>query len=160
MDPQAQPTTSAPAQTALPQSAPTVRYSGLLRRLIAVAIDQFIILIVFFVIPTIALLVLGMRSENIPESADLLMRLFVGGMYIAYGTFFEARTGQTLGKKILGIKVVQDNGQPCDLKSALLRNVAKIIDGILGIFVLLIIILTPKKQRIGDMLAKTIVVKT
>ncbi len=159
MEPQNQTTTPVAAQTVSPQpaSTPTVRYSGLSRRLVAAVIDQLLILVVFFLIPVIILLVLGTKSENIPESANSLMQGFVGLMYVVYCTFFEARTGQTLGKKIVKIKVIQENGQACDFKHALIRNVLRLVDGIIGIFVLFIIAFTPKKQRIGDMLARTIV---
>lgn len=160
MEPQAQSNPSAPAQTASPQPAPAVRYSGLARRIVAAVIDQILVVLVFFIIPAITFFVLGIRSEDISDSYNELVRVFVAIAYITYGTIFEARSGQTLGKRLVKIKVIKVDGQSCDVKSAVIRNVGKIIDGILGIFVLLIIILTPKKQRIGDMLAKTIVVES
>lgn len=64
--------------------------------------------------------------------------------------------GQSLGKKALGIHVIDmDTGRYCNTWQSFLRNALTPVIGTIDA----IFILTKKRQRIGDMLAGTIVVK-
>lgn len=90
--------------------------------------------------------------------------LIVGVMallWLVYFTYFEGTSGQTIGKKLTHIKVVKEDGSTCDLGSALVRNFLRIVDHLPFLYILGIILIaaTDKRQRLGDMLAKTIVVK-
>ena len=82
-------------------------------------------------------------------------------LWLIYFTYFEGSSGQTIGKRLMHIKVVKENGAKCDYGSALVRNLLRIIDHLPTLYILGIILIavTDKKQRLGDMLAKTIVVK-
>lgn len=82
-------------------------------------------------------------------------------LWIVYFTYFEGTSGQTIGKKFSHIKVLKSDGDPCDSGAALVRNLLRIIDSLPFIYILGIILIaaTDKHQRLGDMLAKTIVVK-
>jgi len=82
-------------------------------------------------------------------------------LWLVYFTYFEGTSGQTIGKKFTHIKVIKENGSKCDFGSALVRNILRIIDHLPFLYILGIILIaaTEKKQRLGDMLAKTIVVK-
>jgi len=77
-----------------------------------------------------------------------------------YFTYFEGSSGQTLGKKALGIKVVKENGNKLTYGDAFIRTILRIIDSI-GAYLLglIVILVSQKKQRIGDLAAHTIVVK-
>jgi uncharacterized RDD family membrane protein YckC len=70
----------------------------------------------------------------------------------------EGIWGQTLGKRILGIKVLTDYYEPIDITAAITRYILGCID---YIFLIGIIIVTNNKmnKRIGDMAANTIVVQ-
>ena len=82
-------------------------------------------------------------------------------LWIIYFTYFEGTSGQTFGKRLAHIKVVKDDGAKCDFVAALIRNLLRIIDRLPFIYIIgiILILVTNKKQRLGDMLAKTIVVK-
>ena len=82
-------------------------------------------------------------------------------LWLVYFTYFEGTSGQTIGKKFTHIKVIKESGSKCDYGSALVRNLLRIIDHLPFLYILGIILIaaTEKKQRLGDMLAKTIVVK-
>jgi uncharacterized RDD family membrane protein YckC len=82
-------------------------------------------------------------------------------LWLIYFTYFEGTSGQTIGKKFAHVKVIKENGSSCDIGSALVRSILRIIDSLPAIYILGIILIaaTEKKQRLGDMLAKTIVVK-
>lgn len=83
-------------------------------------------------------------------------------LWIIYFTYFEGTSGQTFGKKLAHIKVVKDDGEKCDFLAAFIRNLLRIVDRLPFIYILgiILILVTNKKQRLGDILAKTIVVKT
>ena len=83
-------------------------------------------------------------------------------LWLIYFSCFEGTSGQTIGKKLAHIKVVKEDGSKCDFGSALVRNILRIVDHlpILYILGIILIVATDKKQRLGDMLAKTLVVKT
>jgi uncharacterized RDD family membrane protein YckC len=78
-------------------------------------------------------------------------------LYLPYFIYLEFRFGQTLGKKILGVKVFMYSGKPVTLKAAIFRNVLRIIDG--SLITLAIMYLTSKKQRIGDLILHTVVIR-
>ncbi len=70
----------------------------------------------------------------------------------------EGIWGQTLGKRILGIKVLTDYYEPIDITASITRYILGCIDYILLIGI--IVAATNKmNKRIGDMAANTIVVQ-
>lgn len=90
------------------------------------------------------------------------MVLFVFALLgsVAYETVCEAGHGSTLGKRILGMTVVQEDGTPCRLVPALIRSFAYFIDGLFfGLIAYLAMSKTPQEQRHGDVWAHTIVCK-
>ena len=78
-----------------------------------------------------------------------------------YGAFCEGVfNGQTLGKRLLGIRVVSDRGVPISGAQAVLRNLVGAVDGV-GFFFqlgLASMVLSGKFQRLGDLAAGTMVV--
>lgn len=80
--------------------------------------------------------------------------------WIAYHVIFTTVHGSSLGKRILGMVVVQEDGSPCTLKSAVVRELAYVIDALFfGIIAYTAMQNSPKEQRHGDEWAKTIVCK-
>lgn len=68
--------------------------------------------------------------------------------------------GQTLGKQLLRLRVVRKDGSPATLGCSLLRWLLFIADGPLLSFVgVLVILLTPHRQRLGDLAAGTLVIR-
>jgi len=81
---------------------------------------------------------------------------------IIYTLFLEGFwKGQTIGKKVLRIRVVNEKtGKPETVTQSFIRNILRIIDNqLLGLVALVLIIFTKRKQRVGDLLAHTVVVK-
>lgn len=88
---------------------------------------------------------------------------FLLTLLVAFGYFFglEAATGQTLGKKIVGTRVVSDKGADLTAGQALIRTVMRVVDGFAFYLVGFVAVLaSAKNQRLGDMAASTRVVKT
>lgn len=68
--------------------------------------------------------------------------------------------GYTVGKRLFGIKVVEEDGHECSLGSSFARNLFEIIDGLFYYLVgLIVMAATDKRQRVGDRLGGTIVVR-
>ncbi|GAA0249527.1 hypothetical protein GCM10009000_077190 [Halobacterium noricense] len=68
--------------------------------------------------------------------------------------------GYTIGKRLFGIRVVQENGTPCTLGSSVVRNLLEIIDGLFYYLIGFIsMAMTDKRQRLGDRVAGTVVVR-
>lgn len=70
--------------------------------------------------------------------------------------------GQSVGKKVMGIKVISLNGAQPSLGQYLLRWIFRIVDFSLSgsLVAVIMVAVTEKKQRLGDMLAGTALVKT
>ncbi|CAG9623575.1 hypothetical protein BACCIP111883_04393 [Sutcliffiella rhizosphaerae] len=68
--------------------------------------------------------------------------------------------GRTLGKKFLGLRVIQDNGHSITLLSSLIRNLLRIIDMLPASYLvgMIMIFFHSKHKRVGDIVAGTIVV--
>ena len=80
---------------------------------------------------------------------------------LLYFTLLEGYLGQTVGKMLLGIKVIrEDNGEVPGLGTAALRTILRLVDGIFGYLVGFIAVMaSSKRQRLGDMAAHTLVVR-
>ncbi len=88
------------------------------------------------------------------------MTIVVMIIYIAYCTIMEAKFGWTIGKYVLRMQVRQFK-QPAEtpnILQALLRNATKILE-LSFIPLLFVMMLTFTRQRLGDLIAKTIVVQ-
>jgi uncharacterized RDD family membrane protein YckC len=68
--------------------------------------------------------------------------------------------GQTLGKKLFGIKVVKDTGEECTIAASIIRNLLRIIDGLFYYVIgFIVMAATDKRQRLGDLAGGTVVVR-
>ena len=84
--------------------------------------------------------------------------LWILGGYVGLALVSELATGRTLGKALLGLRVVGLDGQRATPGSILMRNVVRIPELLLPLL-LLFILLSTLRQRIGDVLARTLVVE-
>jgi uncharacterized RDD family membrane protein YckC len=130
------------------------------RRILATIVDAIVFSVIFWVL---ALLFGSTSAEggSVAFSLGGLGSLIYLVVIFAYYTLLEGYLGQTLGKMLLGIKVVrEDNGGVPGLGAAAIRTVLRIIDGILFYLVAFISVLaTQKNRRLGDMAANTLVVR-
>jgi uncharacterized RDD family membrane protein YckC len=82
-------------------------------------------------------------------------------LFWAYWPLCELRWGgRTLGKQLLGLRVVDGRGLPLDGRQSVIRTVARALDmsplGGVGLFTAL---LDRRRRRLGDLLADTLVVE-
>lgn len=80
-----------------------------------------------------------------------------------YFLFFEAVwDGRTPGKRALGLRVLHDGGEPLSFQGSVLRNLIRIVDlqpGVTGMAGAASILFNRRAQRLGDLVAGTIVVR-
>lgn len=143
-----------------------MRYVGVGRRLLATVIDWIVGLL--WTVPfshvehttvTVGNAVVRGTNYNLTGAPALVSLL----IWLAYYTLMEGVFGATVGKFATGIRVVREDGSKADLQAALVRTVSRVIDGIpwfipylLGAIV---IWTSPKRQRLGDRWAHTVVVR-
>lgn len=82
-------------------------------------------------------------------------------IYAFYDLIMEMlNNGQSVGKMALGIKVVRMDGKEVKMSDYLMRWIFRPIDTVVGIVAIVLISSTENRQRAGDILAHTVVIKT
>ena len=130
------------------------------RRILATIVDGVLLGLLFFVM---SMLFGSSSAEGGQVNASLngLPFLMYLVLVVAYYVLMEGYLGQTVGKMLLGIKVVREGtGEVLGLQGAAIRTVLRIVDGFFFYLVAFISVLaSAKNQRLGDMVANTLVVK-
>ncbi|MBI2019820.1 RDD family protein [Candidatus Daviesbacteria bacterium] len=116
-------------------------YAGFWRRFAAWFIDGLI----FWVISAIS-------RNNFPLLVYVLM--------LAYATWMLGAYGATIGKMVMKIKVTKENGSKLTYSNALVRELSKLLSGIVFGLGYLWMIWDSKKQTWHDKIAKTVVVRS
>jgi uncharacterized RDD family membrane protein YckC len=145
-------------------ATPQLVYVGVGRRLVAVVIDLIVLGVVNGLIGLIfhsgsMTNVNGAISYNSSGPGAALQIIIPFVYYIV----MEAIWGATLGKMMLGIRVVKLDGSPISWGESIIRNLLRIIDYIPYFIPYLLgaifIWTSPTRQRLGDRVAKTVVVR-
>jgi uncharacterized RDD family membrane protein YckC len=142
----------------------SLEYAGIALRFVAVLLDAFIVLLPLALV--VGVMTGGGYSESrdgyanagieIGGSAFLLLLVLAVGYYVVA----EAATGMTLGKGMVGIRVVGEDGKPVTFGAALVRNLVRVVDAFFFYLVgFLFAALSPRQQRLGDRAAHTVVVR-
>ncbi len=136
------------------------------KRLFAWLVD-FTILIAYYII--CENLLRKVASGHEPADNDLPFLYNLSAVYLllfvpllSYHLLCEIfMHGQSIGKKIIGIKVIGESGGRPALHQYLIRWLTRPFDFIFfGLVGLLAVVLSKKNQRLGDMAAGTLVIKT
>lgn len=125
-------------------------------RAVATIIDGIILMVLGFLVAmgTGSTTGTGFALQGLPA-----MLWFAVGL--AYYVVLEAEYGQTVGKRLVGIEVIGEDGGPIDYETSVLRNVLRIVDGFMLYLVGAILIwVSDDQQRLGDQVGNTYVVKT
>lgn len=130
------------------------------RRIGAALLDLLVLVVVFGVLAV----VLGDTSAS---GGSAQARLGPGGtllflaILLLYYFAQEASGGRTLGKRALGIRVVSDAGGAASGGQVAVRTLLRLVDTlpILYLVGFIVALLTPKKQRLGDLAGGTRVVR-
>ena len=111
-------------------------------------------------LPLLATIGLLPKPSNDPAADNrTAMILFGIGIltYVGHTLIAELLCGQSIGKMMLGLRVVGTEGQVPKPTAIILRNLMRIVD-VIPLLPLLFLPFTPLRQRIGDIAAGTVVV--
>ena len=129
-----------------------------LPRMVAWMLDSAIILAVTLGLVKI-IAVVGWLAPDVGQALRIMGWLAVS---TGYGMVLEwFWRGQTLGKKLLRLRVVDAQGLRLQFYQVFLRNVLRAVDSLPFLYLLggVVCVLSPRYQRLGDMAAGTVVIR-
>jgi uncharacterized RDD family membrane protein YckC len=139
--------------------------AGIGSRFIAILVDTLILFAAFIALGILAAIVLsalgayGGKAANWGFGGFILISFLILWGYFA---LFEAfNNGRTPGKRVAKIRVIHQSGRGVSIVEALGRNLVRIIDYMPGFYGVGIVamFLSRRSQRLGDMVAGTLVVR-
>jgi len=135
--------------------------AGLGERIAARCID----LAGFVVVGGIGLVLMGVAQMSMSGNASMVVFFIFLAIFVFYDLVCEiTMDGQSLGKKVLKIKVISIDGTQPTFGQYIFRWLFRIIDFGFpfgwGVVALVSVAVTKNHQRVGDILAKTTLIKT
>src|SRR4051812_2316561 len=128
---------------------PDVAYASFWNRLWALLIDGLILL---------PLLILDIFNKTTFKSIAAI--ILVAAVGILYKPFFEFKYGATVGKKALGILVVNKDLQNLDLRAAILRNIFDVGERLFTLILTIVVFTLPAFKNISSLDQFTILQST
>lgn len=139
------------------QTAPQY-FASFDQRLMASAIDYFLLLIIYVVVVLFTYVFVDQKMFRIGTAVFFLMLVPVAKMI--YATVAEASVKQaTIGKRLMDIKVVDMLGNRLSIGASFARNIAKIISTLPLFIGYFYSFLNKKQQCLHDVIADTLVIK-
>lgn len=138
-----------------------MEYAGVGLRCVAVLIDLVVLVVVMMVIG----LVTGGAYSTTDNNGTHQVGVAAGGwwpflVFFGYYIVFEAASGRTIGKRLVGLRVVDKDGDSISWGQALGRNLLRVVDAFLFYFVAAIFVWSSsRRQRLGDRAANTFVIR-
>ena len=139
--------------------------AGIGSRFIAILIDSLILGAALFLLIFLAAFILPALNLLGPKSASWGLGIFfliIFLLFWGYFALFEAfNNGRTLGKRVAKIRVIHQSGRGINFAEALARNLVRVIDYLPGFYGVGIaaMFMSKRSQRLGDMVAGTLVVR-
>ena len=143
--------------------------AGLGNRILAGLIDQTICIVLIIAMGLAGWGVFTLVSvSSMPSHVKgigygfIIMVLIFGSFIVHFGyhMFFEGTwQGQTPGKRVAQIRVIEQNGQPVTWPAVIIRNLVRVIDTGLILIGVLAIMVDNNERRFGDLAAGTVVVR-
>jgi len=136
-----------------------LRIAGPYVRVLAYLLDLLIRIGVCIAAYLLLMLIGFMIGFNVAQGLSMLLMFFLTFFY--YIVFEAGKRGASPGKRAMGLRVVDTSGAPISWGQAFIRNMLRFADGMplfsYG-FGLLTTLMTKRFQRLGDLLANTVVV--
>jgi uncharacterized RDD family membrane protein YckC len=142
-----------------------LKYASLKDRILAALIDFVLFLMIFFPLTYFIKGVWIMSPIDHQWASGLFITdpicIFFLVIMIIYFIALEALFGQTLGKLIMEIKIVDKEGNSPGFRKSLIRNLLRVVDALPSLYILGIYLISTseKNQRYGDKKTNVIVVR-
>jgi uncharacterized RDD family membrane protein YckC len=139
--------------------------AGIGSRFIAILVDYLIWGFVFLILGIVAAIIIPALHFFGGVSANWAIGIFVLIVFLlqwGYFALFEAfGNGRTPGKRVARIRVIHQSGRGINFVEALARNLVRFVDYFPSFYAvgLVAIFLSRRNQRLGDMVAGTLVVR-
>ena len=141
--------------------------AGLGSRFVAALLDVLFQIAVGAVLITLGVFIFALVGVEVGGKwlAGVLLALAIAVVFLiqfGYAIYFEVRhNGQTPGKKVAGVRVMREGGAPIDFRSSCVRNLLRAVDWLPAFYLLgaLVAALNPRRQRLGDVAAGTLVIR-
>ena len=142
--------------------------AGVGSRALAALIDYAIWLVTWMVIYNVLAPLFERNAEGEAESVagmwvlGLVILLTFASLFGYYVLFEGLRDGQTPGKRLMHLRVVQDGGYSVSFAASAVRNIVRVVDmqpAFLYVVGMLSIVISRSGKRLGDILAGTMVVE-
>lgn len=137
----------------------SLRLAGPVTRFLAWAVDLGTIIAIITIL-NVVLGILGVIIRDLAMAANIIAFFVVS---IGYGILTEWHwQGQTLGKKLLRLRVMDEQGLRLQFSQIVIRNLLRFIDSLPLLYLVggLVCLFNKRAQRLGDFAANTIVVWT
>lgn len=135
-----------------------LRVAGPAVRSVAWLLDLLLFCVILFGVSIVVGLLAGAAGNQVGQGVYLLI-LFVLNWF--YNVFFEMGSrAATPGQRRMGLKVVSLNGGPVRLPQSMTRNILRVVDFMPAgyLFGLVCTLCTSRFQRLGDLVADTVVI--
>lgn len=135
--------------------------AGIGNRFLAAAIDTLIVIGALIVVGlgSLGIGALGGIGQSVGIIAFVTLSfVLLWGYYIVFETVWS---GQTPGKRVLGIRVIKTSGYPIQFSESAIRNLVRLIDFLPSLYGIGVVVmfLSPRSRRLGDYAAGTLVIK-
>jgi uncharacterized RDD family membrane protein YckC len=135
-----------------------VELAGLANRVFAFGLDMIGMLTLMGCFLLVLLASSGFKQFSEVQKTIAPLGFFI--IFFGYHLFQEwLWNGQSIGKRILGIRVVRQNGQPIGFWEALGRNLLRVVDVYVAGIGLVCMMFNANEKRLGDFLAGTLVIQ-
>jgi uncharacterized RDD family membrane protein YckC len=145
----------------------TIAYdvAGVGSRCLAATVDTTLIALLQAALGALVFAVASLAPGAADAASDIIFALWSVLAFVllwGYYLLFELLwSGQSPGKRLIGLRVIREGGRPLDFSASALRNLIRVVDflpfgyglGVLTIFA------DPRARRLGDLAAGTLVVR-
>jgi uncharacterized RDD family membrane protein YckC len=147
-----------PVWDARPVGPDHVAYGGFWIRVVAYIIDGILLTIVCGVMDRLlGINILATDWDHYDPLANVIS-LVIGWLYFAL--LESSERGATVGKMVMGLRVVTSDGRRLSFMNATGRYFAKILSAIILCIGFIMVAFTDKKRGLHDIIAGTLVIKT
>lgn len=147
-----------------PTSQQASHFAGLWIRFLALSVDGLLFCLIFFPVTRLVKGVwLMSQSDHLWGYGWIVTDPICIIFFVIIAVYFillEGLFGATLGKYLLGLRVVQPDGANPGLGKSTLRNMLRLVDGLpfLSILGVVLILTSSERTRVGDRVAGTRVI--
>ncbi|TWT15969.1 RDD family protein [Reyranella sp. CPCC 100927] len=139
-------------------------YGGFWIRFVAYVIDAVILSIVGWIVRLLLRLIMGVQAAvGTPQFDTVMITSGLVGLIVSWLYFAlqeSSESGATVGKRVLGLRVLRGDGTQLTFARATGRFLGKFVSSFILMIGYIMAGFTERKRALHDMIADTVVIKT